>query len=580
MKLSEEEKAARRAAFQAMSLSGRLEYIWLYYKAPILLGLAALLVLGSFVKRELTKKEPLLCLGFINVAVGEDLEQALDAGFVRFAGGNEGKQEVEQLEGLYLSQNAATEDHQYAYASRMKLMGAVNAGLLDLVLMNRESYDLLSQGGYLLPLSPELFDGSDELYPRIEGRLLSNDVILSDNSVAYELRETEELKIVTETAVNAIDVTGTALFQDAGFSAPVYLGVIANTKRLDAVLSYIAYLSGSACGQAAAAPPEPIAAPTPSEEEQTGMKTIYLAGGCFWGLQKFIDQFDGVVLTEVGYANGPDEKPSYQDVCNSSGHAETVRVVYDEERLSLEKLLDYYFLVIDPLSVNKQGNDRGIQYRTGIFYTEEDQLPIIQTVFDREQEKAGAPLAVVVEPLQNFFSAEEYHQKYLDKNPGGYCHIPREYFSLAEQEAELAEAELRARIGDLAYEVTQNAATEYAFTGEYDNFFEKGLYVDVVSGEPLFTSMEKYNSGCGWPAFTAPIDPDAVTEHTDTSHGMVRTEVRSSGADSHLGHVFADGPSDRGGLRYCINSAALRFIPYEELEEQGYGEYLPLFDEP
>ena len=310
------------------------------------------------------------------------------------------------------------------------------------------------------------------------------------------------------------------------------------------------------------------------------MKTIYLAGGCFWGLQKFIDQFDGVVLTEVGYANGPDEKPSYQDVCNSSGHAETVRVVYDEERLSLEKLLDYYFLVIDPLSINKQGNDRGIQYRTGIFYTEEDQLPIIQTVFDREQEKAGAPLAVVVEPLQNFFSAEEYHQKYLDKNPGGYCHIPREYFSLAEQEAELAEAELRARIGDLAYEVTQNAATEYAFIGEYDNFFEKGLYVDVVSGEPLFTSMEKYNSGCGWPAFTAPIDPDAVTEHTDTSHGMVRTEVRSARADSHLGHVFEDGPIELGGLRYCINSAALRFIPLARMAEEGYGDLIPLVEEP
>jgi len=336
----------------------------------------------------------------------------------------------------------------------------------------------------------------------------------------------------------------------------------------------------TACGQAAAAPPEPIVTPTLTEEELTGMKTIYLAGGCFWGLQKFIDQFDGVVLTEVGYANGPDEKPSYQDVCRSSGHAETVRVVYDEEIIPLERLLDYYFLVIDPLSVNRQGNDRGIQYRTGIFYTEDEQLPTIQAVFEREQEKAGAPLAVVVEPLENFFSAEEYHQKYLEKNPGGYCHIPREFFSLAEREAELAAAALRERIGDLAYEVTQNAATEYAFTGQYDNFFEKGLYVDIVSGEPLFTSMEKYNSGCGWPAFTAPISPDAVTEHTDTSHGMVRTEVRSSGANSHLGHVFPDGPSDRGGLRYCINSAALRFIPYEELEEQGYGAYLPLFEQP
>ena len=168
------------------------------------------------------------------------------------------------------------------------------------------------------------------------------------------------------------------------------------------------------------------------------MKTIYLAGGCFWGMQKFLDQFDGVLETEAGYANGPDVQPSYEDVCRSVGHAETVRVVYDEDRLPLEKLLGFYFLVIDPLSVNRQGGDSGIQYRTGVYYTEDAQLPAIRSVFDREREKAGAPLAVELEPLRNFFPAEAYHQKYLDSNPGGYCHIPPRFFSLGAQKEENA----------------------------------------------------------------------------------------------------------------------------------------------
>ena len=166
------------------------------------------------------------------------------------------------------------------------------------------------------------------------------------------------------------------------------------------------------------------------------MQTIYLAGGCFWGLQKYLDQFEGVLETEVGYANGPDRAPTYQEVCRDSGHAETVRVAYDPEKLSLEKLLDFYFMVIDPLSVNQQGHDKGIQYRTGVYYTDEAQLPAIRAVFEAEQKKAGAPLAVALEPIQNFFSAEEYHQKYLDKNPGGYCHIPSRFFSIAKDQAE------------------------------------------------------------------------------------------------------------------------------------------------
>ena len=164
------------------------------------------------------------------------------------------------------------------------------------------------------------------------------------------------------------------------------------------------------------------------------MERIYLAGGCFWGLQKFLDQFAGVERTEVGYANGPDAAPSYQEVCASSGHAETVLVEYDEKTIGLEKLLDFYFMVIDPLSRNRQGMDTGVQYRTGVFYTDEAQLPAIKKVFAREEEKAGQKLAVLLEPLKNFFSAEEYHQKYLEKNPGGYCHIPPRFYEMGEKQ--------------------------------------------------------------------------------------------------------------------------------------------------
>ena len=156
----------------------------------------------------------------------------------------------------------------------------------------------------------------------------------------------------------------------------------------------------------------------------TPQRTIFLAGGCFWGCQKFFDRFDGVLETEVGYANGPEGPVTYEDVCRSSGHAETVRILYDENRISLRSLLEAYFTVIDPLSVNRQGHDEGIQYRTGIYYTDAGQLPEILAVCRREEEKAGARLAVEVGPLRNFVPAEEYHQKYLDKNPGGYCHIP------------------------------------------------------------------------------------------------------------------------------------------------------------
>ncbi len=162
-------------------------------------------------------------------------------------------------------------------------------------------------------------------------------------------------------------------------------------------------------------------------------KTIYLAGGCFWGTQKFFDQFAGVLETQVGYANGPTENPSYQEVCRSSGHAETVRIVYDPEVVSLTQLLDWYFLTVDPTSYHRQGGDMGVQYRTGIYYTEPEQLPEIQARYALEQEKYKAKLLVELQPIENFYPAEDYHQKYLDKNPGGYCHISQDLLHLTEK---------------------------------------------------------------------------------------------------------------------------------------------------
>ena len=242
MKLSQKEKAARRAAFQNMSLEKKLEHIRTYYLWAIVLGLAVLLILGSAVHRQLTKREPVVYLGFVNIAVGEELEGRLTDGFLRFLGADAKRQQVYLYRELYLSDDADTLNHEYAYASRMKLMGAVGAKQLDLVLMNREAYDLLSQSGYLEELSPSFFAQDAALYEQLSPYLTVNDVILSDNSIEYQLGEAETHEVITAPAQNGLAVTDFPLFAQAGFPEPVYLGVIANSSRASDCLRYLAYI--------------------------------------------------------------------------------------------------------------------------------------------------------------------------------------------------------------------------------------------------------------------------------------------------------------------------------------------------
>lgn len=331
--------------------------------------------------------------------------------------------------------------------------------------------------------------------------------------------------------------------------------------------------------------------------ENKDMKEIYFAGGCFWGTEHFFSLVPGVVTTEAGYANSRVASPSYRDVCSGfTGAAETVKVVYDPDTVSLPFLIELYFKTIDPTLLNRQGNDVGTQYRTGIYYSDEADRAVIDKVMDRERNKYKQPIMVEVKPLVNFYAAENYHQQYLDKNPNGYCHIRPGLMKMASQAKDPylpqsksgainkgryrkpSDEELRSKLTVEQYAVTQEGATERPYTNEYDHEFRPGIYVDITTGQPLFVSTDKFDSGCGWPAFSRPISPDVLTERADNSHGMRRVEVRSAIGDAHLGHVFPDGPRSKGGLRYCINSAALRFIPQSEMEAEGYGEYLPLLD--
>ena len=348
----------------------------------------------------------------------------------------------------------------------------------------------------------------------------------------------------------------------------------------------------------------------------TNKKVIYLAGGCFWGVESYFKNLPGVYETEVGYANGKTIDTDYANVA-ATDHAETVKVCYDKSRISLEEILLHYFRIIDPLSVNRQGNDIGRQYRTGVYYISnsdsitssdfannscsscgsksannscsscgsiysngyesatDDDSKIIDKIFSYE-EKLHGPIAVEKSILKNFIKAEEYHQDYLDKNPGGYCHIDISLSSkplFNEKYPIPSEDQLKEMLDPVSYKVMRKAATEAPGTSPLNDEFRPGIYVDKITGEPLFCSADKFDAGCGWPSFSKPITTDKLMEHVDTSHMMVRTEVVSKNSNSHLGHVFDDGPIEKGGLRYCINGAALRFIPLEKMDEEGYSDY-------
>lgn len=304
-------------------------------------------------------------------------------------------------------------------------------------------------------------------------------------------------------------------------------------------------------------------------------KKIYLAGGCFWGVQAYFSRVPGVVQTIAGYANGKSANPTYEQVSTGeTGFVETVLVKYNQNEISLVDLLNHFFDIVDLTTLNRQAYDVGTQYRSGIYYVDENDGKIIREALANEAKKHKKPIVTEVKELQNFYEAEEYHQKYLEKNPSGYCHINLLKIKTYKKPTK---TELKNKLTDIQYKVTQENHTELPYSSLYDRTFDDGIYVDIVTGEPLFSSKDKYDAGCGWPSFTKPIKEKMVKEKIDNSMGMKRTEVRSSFSDSHLGHVFNDGPTDKGGQRYCINGNALRFVPVNEMKKQGYEEYLYLF---